>query len=227
MSIQNSKSESRIANLNLLTKQYRTLSYVSGPLIFVERVKDVGFGEMVEVTGADGVTRTGQVLEVNHDRAVVQVFTGTRGLDVDSTRVHFTGAAARLGVSTELLGRRLNGAGEPLDGGPAIVPETFLDINGEPINPYARDHPSEFIQVGISAIDGLNTLVRGQKLPVFSGYGLPANEIAAQMATQATVASLRSSTGPALGATPGAGTREKFVVVFAAIGITQREASFF
>lgn len=209
--IQNSKSESRIANLNLLTKQYRTLSYVSGPLIFVERVKNVGFGEMVEVTGADGVTRTGQVLEVNRDRAVVQVFTGTRGLDVDSPRVHFTGAAAHLGVSTELLGRRLNGAGEPLDGGPAIVPETFLDINGEPINPYARDHPSEFIQVGISAIDGLNTLVRGQKLPVFSGYGLPANEIAAQMAAQAKVP----------------GTDEKFVVVFAALGITHREASFF
>src|SRR5574341_1060640 len=103
MSIQNSKSESRIANLNLLTKQYRTLSYVSGPLIFVERVKDVGFGEMVEVTGADGVTRTGQVLEVNHDRAVVQVFTGTRGLDVDSTRVHFTGAAARLPLFPKLF----------------------------------------------------------------------------------------------------------------------------
>ncbi|HEX9077891.1 MAG TPA: V-type ATP synthase subunit B, partial [Anaerolineae bacterium] len=130
----------------LSTKQYRTLSYVSGPLIFVERVKNVGYGEIVEIKGADGVLRTGQVLEVNRDRAVVQVFTGTRGLDVDQTRVHFTGEVARLGVSTEMLGRMLNGAGEPVDGGPAIVPETFLDINGEPINPWARDHPSEFIQ---------------------------------------------------------------------------------
>jgi V/A-type H+-transporting ATPase subunit B len=196
---------------SLLTKQYRTLSYVSGPLIFVERVQGVGYGEIVELVGADGVMRSGQVLEVNGDRAVVQVFTGTRGLDVDTTRVRFTGQVARLGVSTEMLGRTLNGAGEPLDGGPAVVPETFLDINGEPINPWARDHPSEFIQTGISAIDGLNTLVRGQKLPIFSGYGLPANEIAAQVATQARVL----------------GTDEKFAVVFAALGITHREVSFF
>jgi len=195
----------------LLTKQYRTLSYVSGPLVFVERVKNVGYGEIVDIAGADGVARTGQVLEVNRDRAVVQVFTGTRGLDVDATRVHFTGEVARLGVSREMLGRMLNGAGEPTDGGPAIVPETFRDINGEPINPYARDHPSEFIQTGISAIDGLNTLVRGQKLPIFSGYGLPANEIAAQIAAQAKVL----------------GTGEQFAVVFAALGITHREASFF
>ena len=196
---------------SLLTKQYRTLSYVSGPLVFVERVRGVGFGEIVEVTGADGVVRTGQVLEVNRDRAIVQVFTGTRGLDVDTTHVHFTGEVARLGVSTEMLGRMLNGAGEPVDGGPPIVPEMFLDINGEPINPYARDHPSEFIQTGISAIDGLNTLVRGQKLPIFSGYGLPANAIAAQIAAQAKVL----------------GTGEQFAVVFAALGITHREAAFF
>ncbi len=195
----------------LHTKQYRTLSYVAGPLVFVEHVKNVGYNEIVEITGSDGVTRPGQVLEVNKDRAVVQVFTGTRGLDVDSTRVHFTGEVARLGVSMEMLGRTLNGAGEPLDNGPAIVPEEFLDINGEPINPYARDHPSEFIQTGISAIDGLNTLVRGQKLPIFSGYGLPANEIAAQIAAQAKVL----------------GSGEKFAVVFAALGITHREASFF
>ncbi len=196
---------------SLLTKQYRTLSYVSGPLVFVERVRGVGFGEIVEVTGADGAVRKGQVLEVNRDRAVVQVFTGTRGLDVDTTRVYFTGEVARLGVSTEMLGRMLNGAGEPVDGGPPIVPEMFLDINGEPINPYARDHPSEFIQTGISAIDGLNTLVRGQKLPIFSGYGLPANAIAAQIAAQAKVL----------------GTGEQFAVVFAALGITHREAAFF
>lgn len=195
----------------LLTKQYRTLSYISGPLLFVEHVKNVGYGEIVEITGADGVARPGQVLEVNRDRAVVQVFTGTRGLDVDTTRVRFTGEVARLGVSIEMLGRMFNGAGEPMDGGPPVVPETFLDIHGEPINPWARDHPSEFIQTGLSAIDGLNTLVRGQKLPIFSGYGLPANEIAAQIATQAKVL----------------GKEEKFAVVFAALGITHREASFF
>ncbi len=196
---------------NLLTKQYRTVSYISGPLIFVERVKNVGFGEIVEIAGAEGAMRLGQVLEVNGERAVIQVFTGTRGLDVQATRVRFTGEPARLGVSTEMLSRTLNGAGEPLDGGPAIVPDAFLDINGEPINPYARDHPSEFIQTGISAIDGLNTLVRGQKLPIFSGYGLPANELAAQIAAQARVL----------------GNGERFAVVFAALGITHREASFF
>ncbi len=195
----------------LFNKQYRTLSYISGPLIFVERVHGVSFGEIVEVRGADGGVRPGQVLEVNRDRAIVQVFTGTRGLDVDTTRVHFTGEVARLGVSLEMLGRTLNGAGEPRDGGPPIVPETFLDVNGQPINPYARDHPSEFIQTGLSAIDGLNTLVRGQKLPIFSGYGLPANEIAAHIAAQAKVL----------------GTGEHFAIVFAALGITHREAAFF
>jgi V/A-type H+-transporting ATPase subunit B len=196
---------------SLLTKHYRTLSYISGPLVFVERVANVGYGEIVAITGADGAPRAGQVLEVNRERAVVQVFTGTRGLDADSTRAHFTGNVARLGVAMEMLGRTLNGAGQPLDGGPAVIPEKFLDIHGEPINPYARDHPSEFIQTGISAIDGLNTLVRGQKLPIFSGYGLPANEIAAQVAEHARVL----------------GTQEKFAVVFAALGITHREASFF
>ncbi|MBI5649961.1 MAG: V-type ATP synthase subunit B [Chloroflexi bacterium] len=196
---------------SLLTKHYRTLSYISGPLVFVERVANVGYGEIVTITGADGAPRAGQVLEVNRERAVVQVFTGTRGLDADTTRAHFTGNVARLGVAMEMLGRTLNGAGQPLDGGPAVIPEKFLDIHGEPINPYARDHPSEFIQTGISAIDGLNTLVRGQKLPIFSGYGLPANEIAAQIAMHARVL----------------GTSEKFAVVFAALGITHREASFF
>ncbi|MCL4393674.1 MAG: V-type ATP synthase subunit B [Chloroflexi bacterium] len=195
----------------LVSKQYRTLSYVSGPLIFVERVRDVGYGEIVEIAGSDAVPRSGQVLEVSGSRAVVQVFTGTRGLDVETTRVRFTGQAARLGVSMEMLGRIFDGVGEPRDGGPAIVPQAFLDINGQPINPYARDHPSEFIQTGLSAIDGLNTLVRGQKLPIFSGYGLPANEIAAQIAAQAQVL----------------GTGERFAVVFAALGITHREASFF
>lgn len=196
---------------SLLTKQYRTLSYISGPLVLVERVQGVGCGEIVEITGADGSVRSGQVLEVNGDRAIVQAFTGTRGLDVDTTRVRFTGELARLGVSMEMLGRTLDGTGAPRDGGPPIVPETWLDVNGGPMNPCARDHPSEFIQTGLSAIDGLNTLVRGQKLPIFSGYGLPANELATQIAVQAKA--------------PGTG--EGFAVVFAALGITHREASFF
>ncbi|MFQ6059338.1 MAG: V-type ATP synthase subunit B [Anaerolineae bacterium] len=198
----------------LFTKEYRTLSYVSGPLLFVERVKGVGFGEIVDILLPNGQVRRGQVLEVDEDRAVVQVFAGTQGLDVEETRVRFTGDVARLGVSLEMLGRMLDGSGQPIDGGPAIIPEVELDISGQPINPYARDHPAEFIQTGISAIDGLNTLVRGQKLPLFSGFGLPANEIAAQIAAQAKVVGQEAA-------------EEKFVVVFAAIGITHREASFF
>ncbi len=197
---------------SLLTREYRTVSYISGPLIFVERVKGVGYGETVEVIGSDGQVRLGQVLEVGEDIAVVQVFAGTSGLNVDETKVHFRGDVVRLGVSLEMLGRMFNGFGEPIDGGPPIVPEARLDINGQPINPYARDNPTDFIQTGVSALDGLNTLVRGQKLPIFSCSGLPAAELAAQIAAQAKV----------LGE-----EEERFVVVFAAIGITHREASFF
>lgn len=196
---------------SLFRQEYRTLTSVRGPLVSVERVRGVGYGELVELFAGDEHARTGQVLEVEHDRAVIQVFAGTRGIGLDDARVHFKGESARLDVSLEMLGRTFNGSGVPMDGGPAIVPAARLDLQGFPLNPLARAHPSEFIQTGFSAIDGLNTLVRGQKLPLFSGYGLPANEIAAQIATQAQVA--------------GAG--EKFVVVFAAIGITFREASFF
>ena len=149
---------------------YGTLSYLSGPLLFVENVQQVGYNEIVELRGSDGLVRRGQVLEVDGSRAIVQVFVGTRGLDLAQSKARFTGDVARLGVSLEMLGRRFNGSGEPIEGGPPIVPETRLDINGQPINPWARDHPAEFIQTGISAIDGLNTLVRGQKLPIFSGF---------------------------------------------------------
>ncbi|MCX7670047.1 MAG: V-type ATP synthase subunit B, partial [Anaerolineae bacterium] len=190
---------------------YRTLSHISGPLLFVENVRHVGFSEIVDVRGADGRIRRGQVLEVDRGRAVVQVFAGTQGLDLERTEVRFTGDVARLGVSLEMLGRMFNGSGEPIDGGPPIIPETRLDINGQPINPWARAHPSEFIQTGISAIDGLNTLVRGQKLPIFSGFGLPGDELAVQIAAQAQV--------------PGRG--EGFAVVFAAIGIPHHEAAVF
>jgi len=190
---------------------YRTLSYVSGPILFVEKVRDVGYGEIVELRGPDGQARGGQVLEVDRGRAVVQVFAGTRGLDLEKSVARFTGDVARLGVSLEMLGRMFNGSGEPIDGGPRIIPEMRLDINGQPINPWARDHPSEFIQTGISAIDGLNTLVRGQKLPIFSGFGLPGGEIAAQIAAQAEVL----------------GSGEEFAVVFAAVGIPHHEATIF
>jgi V/A-type H+-transporting ATPase subunit B len=190
---------------------YRTVNYIAGPLLFVEGVRDVGFNEIVELEGPDGQLRRGQVLEVDRDRAVVQVFAGTRGLSLAGTEVRFTGDVARLNVSLEMLGRTFNGSGEPIDGGQPIIPDMRLDINGQPINPWARDHPFEFIETGISAIDGLNTLVRGQKLPIFTGFGLPGDELAAQIAAQARV--------------HGAG--EAFAVVFAAIGIPHHEAAIF
>jgi V/A-type H+-transporting ATPase subunit B len=197
----------------LVTKEYRTLSQIRGPLIFVERAADVAFNEIVAITGPDGRRRLAQVLEVDGQRCMVRVFVGTAGLDLVQTRVRFTGDIARLDVSLSILGRVLDGSGRPMDGGPPVVPDVQLDINGLPMNPTVRTHPSEFIQTGLSAIDGLNTLARGQKLPIFSGAGLPANRLAAQIASQATVV--------------GGKDREPFAVVFAAIGITHREASYF
>jgi len=205
----------------LLTTEYRTLSQIRGPLIFVERTADIAYNEIVEVVGPDGEVRLGQVMEVDQQRCMVRVFIGTSGLDLDATRVRFTGDVARLGVSLSMLGRVLNGSGQPIDGGPTIIPEESLDINGLPINPSMRTHPSEFIQTGVSAIDGLNTLTRGQKLPIFSGAGLPANELAAQIASQARVV------GGEEGQRAASRGSEPFAVVFAAIGITQRETSFF
>ena len=199
----------------LVTKEYSTVSQIKGPLIFVERIAEVAYNEMVEITDPDGNTRLGQVLEVDKQRCMVRIFLGTSGLDLERTRVRFKGDVARLDVSLSMLGRVLDGSGQPIDGGPPIIPEDSLDINGLPINPSVRTHPSEFIQTGVSAIDGLNTLTRGQKLPIFSGAGLPANELAAQITAQARIAG-----GKAKGAEP-------FAVVFAAIGITHREASFF
>jgi len=199
---------------SLVTKEYRTLARIAGPLVFIERIRDVGFGEIVEITDPDGETRLGQVLEVDQRLAVVQVFTGTGGLDLARTRVRFTGDVARLDVSLSMLGRILEGSGQPIDGGPPIIPEASPDINGLPMNPSVRVHPSEFIQTGVSAIDGLNTLTRGQKLPIFSGAGLPANQLAAQIASQARVSGESNGDGD-------------FAVVFAAIGITHHDASFF
>ena len=196
---------------SLITVDYQTVNYVSGPLIFVERPKQISFGETAQITLPDGETRTGQILDISEDIAIVQVFEGTRGIDSDVTTVRFTGQSPHIDVSLDMLGRVLDGVGRPRDEGPAIIPEARLDIAGMPINPYSRDKPAEFIQTGISAIDALNTLVRGQKLPIFSGSGLPHDEITAQLARQASVL----------------GKGENFAVVFAAMGITFEAAQFF
>ena len=196
---------------DLSIREYRTVNYVSGPLIFVERPRNVAFGETAQITLPSGEERTGQVLEVSRDMAVVQVFEGTSGIDSLKTSVRFTGELPSISVSLEMLGRVFSGVGVPRDGKPGITGDETVDISGMPINPYARDKPSDFIQTGMSTIDGLNTLVRGQKLPIFSGPGLPANKLAAQIARQSKVL----------------GGSEQFAVVFTAMGITYKEASFF
>ena len=195
----------------LILKQYGDITRISGPLLCVQSASDLPFGAVVEITAPDGGRRNGQVIEVSDDITVIQVFGQTMGLDITNTTVTLSDREARLGVSGDMIGRVFNGSGRAIDGRQAIVPDRVLPISGMPINPVARDKPEDFIQTGISAIDGFNTLVRGQKLPIFSGAGLPANEIAAQILRQATVL----------------GDDAQFVVVFAAIGITQREASFF
>ncbi|HVP94138.1 MAG TPA: V-type ATP synthase subunit B [Methanoregulaceae archaeon] len=200
-----------MASPDLSTREYRTVNYVSGPLIFVERPSNVAFGETAMITLPSGEERTGQVLEVSRDLAVVQVFEGTSGIDSLKTSVRFTGELPSINVSLEMLGRVFSGVGIPRDGKPGIIADETVDISGMPINPYARDKPSDFIQTGMSTIDGLNTLVRGQKLPIFSGPGLPANKLAAQIARQSRVL----------------GSKEQFAVVFTAMGITYKEASFF
>ena len=194
----------------LYTTEHRTTTYVSGPLLIAEHAEDVAYDELVEVVTPSGERRRGQVLEIEGDRMVVQVLGGTRGLDIDSTAVLVRARAARMPVGPDLVGRILDGMGRPADGGPELLQEAERDLNGRPVNPVARAHPAEFIETGISAIDGLHTLVRGQKLPVFSGYGLPGLELAAQIAESARVPS----------------SDEGFVVVFAAIGVTDREAAF-
>jgi V/A-type H+-transporting ATPase subunit B len=192
-------------------KEYLTVSNIVGPLVVVQKVEDVKYGELVEIETGQGLLRRGTVLDVSTERAVVQVFEGTVGLDVDRSRVRFLGRSQMLGVSEEIIGRVFDGSGRPKDGGPQIIAEKQLDINGSPINPDARDYPSEFIETGLSSIDGMNPIVRGQKLPLFSGSGLPHARIAAQIARQAKVL----------------GKEEKFAVVFGAMGITFEEANFF
>ncbi|MGM0522985.1 MAG: V-type ATP synthase subunit B [Bacillota bacterium] len=194
-----------------MLKEYKTVSEVVGPLMAVEGVEGVKFDELVEVQLQTGEIRHGQVLEVDRDKAMVQIFEGPSGINIKDTKVRFRGKPLSIDVSEDMVGRVFNGLGEPMDDGPDIIPETSLDVNGQAINPIARDYPDEFIQTGISAIDHLNTLVRGQKLPVFSGSGLPHKELAAQIARQAAV--LNSD--------------EKFAVVFAAMGVTFDEAEYF
>ncbi|MDP3014298.1 MAG: hypothetical protein Q8M92_08665, partial [Candidatus Subteraquimicrobiales bacterium] len=170
-----------------MLKEYLTVKEIVGPLILVEKVKDVKYGELVELEFPDGRIGRGNVLEITEEAALVQSFEATRGLNVTQTRVKFIGRSMELPVSRDILGRVFDGLGGPIDGGPEIIPDKRLDVNGNPINPCSRDYPTAFIQTGISAIDGLNPLVRGQKLPIFSGAGLPHPRIAAQIARQAQV----------------------------------------
>ncbi len=192
-------------------KEYKTIREVVGPLMLVEGVEGVKYNELVDIVCGNGETRRGKVLEVNRDKAVVQLFENSQGLQIATSKARFLGHSQELAVSRDMLGRVFDGMGNPRDGGAPVIPEKMADINGEPINPAARDYPNEFIQTGVSAIDGLNTLVRGQKLPVFSMSGLPHAELAAQIARQAKVR----------------GGDSKFAVVFAAIGITFEEAQYF
>lgn len=194
-----------------MKKDYKTIREVVGPLMMVDCVENVKYDELVEIHEKDGSVRMGKVLEAKGNTALVQLFEGAHGLQISDSKARFLGHSLELAVSPDMIGRIFDGVGRPKDGGSPIISDVKLNINGTPINPAARDYPAEFIQTGISAIDGLNTLVRGQKLPIFSGSGLPHAELAAQIARQAKVR----------------GTDDKFAVVFAAIGITFEEAEFF
>ena len=194
-----------------MIKEYRSIQEVAGPLMVVSGVEGVTYDELGEIELANGEIRKCKVLEVNGDTALVQLFESATGINLAESKVRFLGKSLDFGVSPDILGRVFDGMGNPIDGGPAIIPEKRLDINGAPINPAAREYPAEFIQTGVSAIDGLNTLVRGQKLPIFSASGLPHANLAVQIARQAKVR----------------GTDSKFAVVFAAIGITFEDAEFF
>lgn len=194
-----------------MLKEYKTVSSIAGPLMIVEKVSGVKYDELVEVqVPGEKKTRMGKVLEVSGDRAVVQMFEPTSGVKTEGTKVKFKGEAMKLGVSTDMLGRVFNGRGEAIDGGADVVPEARVDIGGAAINPYSREYPNDFIQTGVSSIDVMNTIVRGQKLPIFSGSGLPHSRLAAQIARQARVAG-----------------GESFAIVFATLGLSFEEAAYF
>ncbi|NLL10105.1 MAG: V-type ATP synthase subunit B [Methanomicrobiales archaeon] len=196
---------------DLRFRTYTGVSKVVGPLMVLDGVEGIGYGEIAEITLPGGEVRIGQVLETTTTRAMVQVFRGTRDLDTELTQVRFRGEPMKISLSSDMLGRTFDGSARPIDGGGPVIPECIRDIYGAPVNPSAREHPRDSIQTGISSIDGMNTLVRGQKLPIFSGAGLPHNLLAAQIARQAKVT----------------GQAEKFAVVFAAMGITYEESAFF
>jgi len=195
----------------LYVKEAKSISKAKGSLLVVESVPDIRFGEIVDVQLANGEVKLGQAIDISKETSVIQVFGGVSEVDLIGCKVRFKGETLRLPVSKDLLGRIFNGRAEPMDGAPPIVPEDYLDVNGDPINPASRIPPAEFIETGVSCIDGLNALVRGQKLPIFSGSGLPHNRIVAQIIRQAAVK----------------GTDEKFAIVFAAIGVSYDDASFF
>lgn len=194
-----------------MPKEYRTIEEVAGPLMLVKGVSDVNYNDLGEIELSSGEVRRCKVLEINGQDALVQLFDSAAGINLSNSKVRFLGRSMELGVSTDMLSRVFDGMGKPIDGGPEILPDKRMDINGLPMNPYARNYPQEFIQTGVSAIDGLNTLVRGQKLPIFSASGLPHAQLAAQIAHQAKVR----------------GKNEQFAVVFAAMGITFEESNYF
>lgn len=195
----------------ITAREYRTAKQIYGPLVLMDNVEGVTYGELTDINTGDGTRRRGRVLEINGDKVLVQVFEGTSGIAPEEMKVKFLGKGIELGVSEDMLGRVFDGFGRPIDQGPEIIPEKWLNINGSPINPFARDYPNEFIQTGISTIDLLNTLVRGQKLPIFSGSGLPHARLTAQIARQARTVK----------------SDERFAVIFGAMGITFEEAEFF
>jgi V/A-type H+-transporting ATPase subunit B len=194
-----------------MLKEYKTIIGVEGPLLVVDQVSGAKYDELVEIELGSGEKRRGKVLEITTDRALVQVFEGSSGIDVDNCKVRFLGKVVTIPVSPDILGRVFDGSGKPIDGGASIIADKYIDINGAAINPFNRDYPAEFIQTGVSSIDGMNPLVRGQKLPIFSGSGLPHSRMAAQIARQARTLK----------------AHENFAVVFAAMGITYEEANFF
>jgi len=198
--------------------EYKTITGVEGPLVILENVKFPTFGEIVNVTLASGEVRAGQILEVNKNKAVVQVFEGTSGLDVKNCKIEFTGETMKMAIADDLMGRSFSGSGKPIDKGPKVLAEDFLEINGAPMNPKARIYPKEMIQCGISAVDTMNSIVRGQKLPLFSAAGLPHNEIAAQVCRQASLVAGKDTADH---------TPENFSIVFGAMGVNMETARFF